>query len=274
MGWADDLSNSMGLNVTPVYGSSYGGGYGSGDATAISAAIDRARMEADRDYELRKQHSKQQYQASMMSARTAADAQRATARYQQQQYELARDRLAFDREVQAQEFGLKQAGLGYQLLNMSANLRGPADYFAASNLARGAAAMPGTSTFLDALKSNTNLPGFGAQAGAPQAATLNTLLGNLQTGGAAGGGNGAAGGGTSGQNSTDQLHAQIQNIGLQGAHKLGAGSLEQLTPTELSLFKGGLETAGPDGKAFDWNTFLSQYRNSRIGQGLAGSAAA
>jgi hypothetical protein len=193
---------------------------------------------------------KNTYRTNLMNARTQADQQAATAEYQRAQVDLAKQRLDFDRKKHDDDFGLSQAKLGYDLIGTAANLRGPENYFAASNYARGVAGQPGTAGFLSALQSNAKLAGFGAQSGVPQAETLGTITARLQGGAAPGIGS---------------YHRQIQDIGAAGAHKLGAGSLEQLSPMEMKLFTGGLETADDRGVAFDASTFLDQYRRSRIG---------
>lgn len=74
------------------------------------------------------------------------------------------------REDQRYEFdtntGLKRAELGYNLLDTQARLQqNPEDYWYAADLARGAAEMPETATFLSALRGNTTLPGYGQQGG-------------------------------------------------------------------------------------------------------------
>jgi hypothetical protein len=56
---------------------------------------------------------------------------------------------------------------------------------------------------------------------------------------------------------------------VKGAHQLGAGALEGLTDTERGWLTSGLDSLG-----YDSNTFLDQYRRSRIGQGISGSRAA
>lgn len=268
-GSPDILSTGYGAGLSPTT-TVYGGGYTPQDAATVSAAIERQREIADRDYDLRKKQAKREYETALMSARTAQDVQAANERYQDAQAEIARDRLAFDRDVQAQnlawerekfgqQFGLQQAELGYNLLGQAAQLRGPANYYQASEYARGISSMPQTSTFLSALQNNNRLSDFGAQGGLPERETLGTLSAKL-------------GGGTGLQNgapSEDATLGQIGNIAAKGAHQLGAGALEQLTPTELGLFTSGLDRLG-----IDKDTFLSQYRRSRVGQSYANAAAA
>lgn len=244
--------------------------------------IAEQKREADRTYKLNKAKLDQDYKIAKQNARTAQERNQIDRWYNEQQVQIAQQRLAeegrqfdqrlsFDREVQAQNLGLNQARLGYDVLGMQAQLRGPEDYFAASNYARGVAAQPGTATFLNALRDNSHLAAFGAQAGAPDAVSVNSLSAKL------GGPNIIPGTGAATPTSTsgvDDLHRQIQQIGLAGAHKLGAGALERLTDTELKLLQGGLGTAGPDGKAFDVPTFMQQYARSRIGQSLGNVRAA
>lgn len=204
--------------------------------------------QAGRQIDLRADEIENAYRVNMMQAQTSQDQQRATAQYQQDQTQLARDRLAWDRE-----YG--QARLGYDVLNMGAQLRGPSDYFQAAEFSRGVSQMPGTSTFLSALQNNTRLGDFGAQGGQPAPETIGTLTAKLS--------------GQGGNPNTGNYLAQIGNVGAKGAHQLGAGSLENLTDTERKLFTSGLEELG-----YDSNTFLDQYRRSRIGQnvGRAGYA--
>ena len=228
-----------------------------------------------------KEQIQNQYKIALMNARNQNEVAEANRKYQEAQVQLARDRLQFEREQQAQEFGLKQANLGYNLIGTLAQLRGPSNYFAASNLARNTAAQPGTSTFLNALQNNSRLAGFGAQAGAPQAETYNTLTAKLtgqDTGTGAGGGAATTGQAgvagsltTGGRNAEDNAYLnQIHGIAARGAHRLSAGTFEQLSPTEQQLFLSGLETADENGNAYDAATFLDQYRRSRIGQSVTG----
>lgn len=276
-GAPDILSYGYGGGMGPTQTSTYTGANSTSARERDAANVARiARMEADRKYQLAKRELDQNYTIAKQSARTARERNEIEKWYNREQVRIAGERLVedrrqfderlkFDTARAAEQLGLSQAKLGYDVLAQQAALRGPADYFAASNLARGVAAQPGTATFLNALRDNAKLAAFGAQAGAPDAVSVNSLAAKL------GGPGIIPGTGTatpSAGQDTDALHRGIQQIGLAGAHKLGAGSLEQLTDTELNLLKGGLETAGPDGKAFDWTTFLDSYRRSRIGQGV------
>lgn len=226
-------------------------------AAAYQAASDENARRWNADFGLRRQQARSQN------------------RYQDAQAQNIADRLAFDRENAAADraqresefartFGLNQARLGYDLIGTAANLRGPSNYFQASNYARGVAAQPGTSTFLSALQNNTRLADFGRQAGAPDAETLGSLTAKL------GGGGANPGGAATGTD--DSYLRQIHAIAARGGGQLGAGQWEQLTPTEQKAFLSGLEAPDELGKAYDADTFLSQWARSRIGQGIGGSS--
>lgn len=60
----------------------------------------------------------------------------------------------------------------------------------------------------------------------------------------------------------------------QGAHKLGNGSLESLSPTELGLLQSAIEAPDDRGNAGDWDSFMWQYGNSRVGQRIGNNRAA
>lgn len=246
------LGATMGYGVTPT-ASQMAGVRALGEATANEDA-----RRWDLNYQQNKQSLDQQYDISRRNARTAEERAEIDRWYNREQVKIARERLSQEDRQFNLTHGLNQAKLGYDLLGLQASLRGPEDYFAASNLARGASQMPGTATFLSALRDNTTLPGFVGSGGAPTGASL-TGLSNKLTGGPSAG--------------TDALHGQIQQIGL-APQKLGAGVLEQLSGDELGLLKSGLETPGADGTAFSWNTFLDQHRKSRIGQNIGATRAA
>lgn len=222
----------------------------SGDDAAAAATAQRASVENARRWDLN--FGLQQQQS------------RSNTNYQNAQAQNIRDRLNFDRENAAADraqresefgrtFGLNQAQLGYNLLKTGVDYHNnPADYFNEAEWTRGVAGNPQTSTFLSALQSNTRLPSFVARGSPAEVADLGGLTAKL------------AGGGTT-DNSGNYL-AQIGNIGAKGPQQLGAGALEQLTPTERSLFTGGLAKLG-----YDPTTFLAGYGRSRIGQGIGGS---
>lgn len=196
------------------------------------------------------------YRVNLMNAQTSQAQQEATAQYQRDSIQNLRDRLAFDREAKAADIGLAQAGLGYDLLKTGVDYHNnPADYFNEAEWTRGVAGNPQTSTFLGALQNNTRMPGFTGRGDPAQVADLGSLTAKLMGGG--------------GVDNSGNYLAQIGNIGAKGPQQLGAGALEQLTPTERSLFTGGLKKLG-----YDPSTFLSGYARSRIGQGLGSSRAA
>lgn len=295
-GAPDILSYGYGGGLGPASGPYANSGYGAPSYTDLFENLRKqAQAEADRAYGLQRDQLRQQYDIAKMNARTARERLEVDRWYNEQQVQLAQQRLAQEQ----QQF---QTKMGYDLVNMAANLTGPADYFKMSNLARGVAGNPQTSTFLSALQNNSRLAGFNAQAGTPERLTLDSLMARLGGGSApptptsasapvatqatqqaASGGGGAAPvaaptGGVTGpltgntltmnanaapQDNSQAYLAQIGGIGQAGAHKLGAGVLEQLTPTEFKLFEGGLSELG-----YDPATFMAQHQRSRIGQGI------
>lgn len=250
----NQLGATIGHGVTPTY-------QGVNYTDLLTNMQEQQQREADRDYGLRKQQLDQQYKTARMQAKSQQERNEIDRWYNEQQVEIARARLA----EEGRQFDTKT---GMDLLSTLAQLRGPADYYQAANYARGVANDPNSAAFLTALRNNTKLPGFGAQQGIPEAETGNTLMAKL------GGTYQAGTGGTvnaSGQSaatgvSQDSRLGQIGSLYQQGVHKLTAGSLEQLTPTEMGLLKSGIDASGGD-----YDTFLAQYRNSRIGQSLNGN---
>lgn len=233
-------------------------------AQALEAYFAEERRRWDADYSQKQKNIDNQYDLARRSAKTAEAAQALDDWYKRESAALARERLTQDKyefdkthELDVQKFGLDQAKLGYDLIGTAAQLRGPENYFAAAEYARGVSGNPQTSTFLSALQNNTKMADYGAQGGLPNPETLGTLTAKLN-----------AGGNAVTDNSGNYL-AQVGNIAAKGAHQLGPGSLESLTDTERSLFGSGLDELGVD-KA----TFLDQYRRSRVGQGIAGVRAA
>lgn len=232
----------------------------SGDTSAIKQVQDDVNRENTRRWDadaLRRDRALDQqadelsnnYRVAMMNARTNADAQRATREYQQGQLQLQRERLALDREIQ-------QSQLAYGLIETGARLHNnPLDYFNEAEWSRGVAGRPETSTFLSALQNNTRLADFNARGAPAEVNSLGALTAKLA--------------GSGGADNSGNFLAQIGNIAAKGPHQLGAGGLEQLTPTERSLFTGGLSKLG-----YDPDTFLAGYARSRIGQSAGLSRAA
>lgn len=242
-----------------------------GERDFYGALGDEDARRWDLDYALKKQGLDQQYSIAKLNAKTASERNAIDSWYNKAQIKLAQDRLAFDRESFEKTFGLNQAKLGYDVLGTAAQMRGADDYFQASNFMRGVANDPNSATFLSALRNNVRMPDFNAPSGSPDAFTLGSLTAKLGTPVAAGGQAAPATSGAAPQDASAAYLAQIHALGAQGAHKLGAGALEQLSLDELGLLKSGLEAPDADGKAFNWNDFLKQYAGSRIGQGLSGS---
>ena len=255
---------------------------GSGNTEAAARTVDRASAEDARRFDAGQAQAKatldQNYKLAMMNARTQEQQFQITSQYQAANIELAKQRLAFDERVSERDFGqrqtefntntgLRQAELGQNLLSTASQLRGPSNYFQAAEYARGVASMPESSTFLSALQNNTRLADFGMQGGQPDAETIGTLAAKL-TGGV-GSVQGVNSQGNAVSDTSNNYLAQIGNVAAKGAHQLGAGSLENLTDTERNLFTSGLDKLG-----YDSNTFLNQYKRSRIGQGIGSSRAA
>lgn len=275
-GASDILSYGYGGGMDPGRSGDGGYSYDAQREDVRNRARNRKR-EADRAYNLKRDKLEQDYKIAKLNARTNREKNAIDKWYNEQQVAIARDRLAeekrqfdedlvFRKQVHADEFGLSQARLGYDVLGMQAQLRGPENYYQAAEYARGVAAQPGTATFLNALKNNAKLAPYGAQAGVPDKVSVNSLAAKV------GGPNIIPGTGTAqspsvtaATNDADNLGA-IRDLYAAGAHKLGANSLEQLTDTELKLLKSGIDAAGGD-----WATFMSQYGRSRIGQGVGGA---
>lgn len=242
---------------------------GETDAAIDSAQKDLSRENArrwdlgsgqkDRELDLRADDIANSYKVNMMNARTQQEQQRATARYQQEQSQLTRDRLQLDRELGMGRLDLDRAGLGMDMVKTSANLTGPDKVFEQFDLNRGYGAMQSTPSFLSSLRSNTQMPGFVAPGGAPTPASVGGLMAKMQPGYA-----------QSAEGQTIQnARNTIRDIGTAGAHKIGAGVLEGLNDDELKALGSGLGKEG-----FSPSTFLSDWRRSRIGQGLGASRAA
>jgi hypothetical protein len=251
-----------------------GGSSSEANSQFLNDLAEEQRRQADQNYGLQKQQLDQQYQISLRSAKNASEVAAANKWYNQQQVQLAQQRLAEDQR----QFNTKT---GYDLLSTLSQLRGPANYFQASDYSRGASQMPGTPTFLNALATNTSLnpTAYGQQGGVPTPESYSSLIAKLggdvsggtvnsqgyaQTPGAA-----ASGGATSGQTQQNNALAAITGIAAKGAHQLAPGSLENLTPTEMGIFTSGLDKIGADVP-----TFLTQYSRSRVGNNYSlGSAA-
>lgn len=257
------LGATMGQGVTPTYNGV--------DMTAYLENVRKQNQDnADREYGLRKQQLDHEYQTARLTAKTAQERNAIDQQYQQANIKLAQDRLAEEHRQFDQTFGENQrqynTTTGYNLMKTLADLRGPANYFQASNYARNIGGNPNTAGFLDALQNGARLSGFGAQAGLPDAETGATLLNKLGAQGQTRPGADGSGGGYGNDNN---YMAQIGNIAAKGAGQLAPGALENLTQTERDLFGSGLDNLG-----IDKNTFLDQYARSRFGQGFGSSRAA
>lgn len=174
--------------------------------------------------------------------------------------ELGRGRLGIETRAQslAEELGrgrlgLDQGTLGLNYLTTASQMGGPADYFQSVDFLRGARQRGDVPTFLDALRQNTQLPGFsGAGLTPPEAQTAAGLQAKL-TGGSP----------ITGYN-PDQALAAIGSIFQRGATGLTPGSLERLDVNELDLLKSGGRKLG-----YDSDAWLRAYGRAGVGQQAA-----
>lgn len=179
-----------------------------------------------------------------------------------------RRRLA---DLQEQQF---RSELGLRYLQAAAQLGGPSDWFQAVNFYRGARNQQNVPVFLQSLLNNTSMPAFGApgsQAPTPQTAqSLIAALGGTASASAAASGASPPSTGTTSTPSaapsvapsalpdtSDALNA-IRQIHERGAHRLGLGTLENLSPDEAALFASGVRASGGS-----MPSFLHQYQRSR-----------
>ena len=211
----------------------------------------------------------QTYQVAMMNARTTQEQAQLTREYQRAQVDLAKSRLAFDERASERDFGqrqrefgvntgLAQAGLAKGMIDTAANLSGPANVFEAYDLNRGYGSMQETPAFLSALRNNTALRAFGAQGGAPDPKTLDSLMAKMSPGYAS----------SPEARTTENALAAAGDVALAGGHKVGAGVLESLNEDEVSSLLSGIGKSG-----FNRGAFLSDWRRSRIGQNIGSRAA-
>lgn len=233
--------------------------WASGDTSAQdrvqAAASGENTRRWDATFEQKDRELAQNYKLAMANAKNDREQMRATREYQQGQLQNLRDRLAFDREKQAQDLGLNQAKLGYSLVETLAGYQKPEDYFKEADYARGVSGNPNTSTFLSALQNNQRMAGFSARGGEATPAGADSLMAKLT--------------GAGGESNANNYLAQVGNIAVKGPHQLGAGALEQLTDTERKLFTAGLSKLG-----YDPSTFLAGYARSRIGNRTGSALAA
>lgn len=164
-----------------------------------------------------------------------------------------------------QENNRGQLGLDY--LKTASSMRGPADYFQASDFNRGAQQRQDVPLFLQSLMNTTGnqYGSFTGGGGAPAGYNVNTALAGLGMGGGA---PMAAGGGAPGMNAQDaQALAGIKAADQAGAHTWAPGYLESRSPSELGLLQSGSEYSGGGQKSWDWNDLLNTYAKSRIANG-------
>lgn len=234
------LGATMGRGVTP---SPYAG---VDNSATFQSIVDEERRKWDADYDQKQQKLDNDYEIAARNAATAEEKNEVDRWYRQESVKLERERMAIQERQFGEEMAFKRAGLGYNLLNMASQLRGPANYAQAAAFSRGLSQIPETPTFLDALRGQTNLAAFQAPGGAPTPESLGTLMAKV---------GGDPSGGVAGGNPEASV-AAARNMVAEGAHKLK--NLHTLNPMEQQMF-GSLAEAG----GADLPTFLSSYRRSR-----------
>lgn len=173
----------------------------------------------------------------------------------QQEFEaqnaIAQQNLLLAQRSQGFQEEMGRAGLGLDYLKTAASMGGPADVFQAADFTRGVAQSGNAPAFLQALRNNTGLAAFNAPSGAsPQALTPDVIAGRLTTGAI-----------------PAQTNPALQTIGgiaQAGGAALAPQAVEQLNPDELAALGSGFKKLG-----YSLPAFLSQYTQSRIGQGSA-----
>ena len=219
---------------------------------------------SDRDFQLRLDNLKQQ------AERIAIEQGRAEADewYQQQQIALAKDKLKQDAAFQADDVRLKEAELGYRVMEQGVKLsQTPADWFALSEWSNGVAQMPGTATFLNRLANSQQSPAFSATAGhnVPTAPASQTMqgLGNLMgyasqasqmSGGLVGGNQQQAGtaGGTATTQTTGGQGAAAGYSGPTPNAGMDADSWDAWMAANRSKLKAAGLTLPPGDAEFNW----------------------
>ncbi len=173
-------------------------------------------------------------------------------------------------------YELNRSELGLQVLQFEAQLGGPDNWVQASNFARGVNE-GGYAQFVDALLKNQQAgPAFQAPVGqAPTPMSLDTLAAKLGAGQTAGTNQNqtpVAGTTPTGSGTVPGTPASIQNsptyqgikqVLLQGAHKLPAGTLESLDPTEIAMMQSVAKDIGLGEEGY--MRWLRDYQNSRVG---------
>lgn len=274
----------------------------SGLAEALAAREGEAKALLKAQVKANKQKLDYDYAALKAQTKDAAGRLKLDNWYKRKQIDLLNQSAALERDkfgLEKQKFQFQQDSFaqtqGMDLLKFQAGLSGPANFVQSANFAQGVAGDPRFAGFVNALASGQNSRMFGPASGQPQAQSLGGLAGMLGGGGgstagsttadqlAAGvsGQNGGTGPGTNATNmggtgydlaaraaQAQSLVQGAQQLGAAGGGALGAQALESQSPTNMALLGSGFGGAG-----LDFNEYLQQYKNSRVGQGGSALAA-
>ncbi len=253
------LGATMGQGVTP-------NAAGTGMTTSVTTEMVERYLkgqqeEADREYGLKRDALDSQRDIALRSARTAEQAQSINKWYQQEQVKIARERMDLEDRHFQQSHELAQGRLGYDLLGLGLQARGPRNFAQYLRLAEGTAAMPQTATLFDNLDKQTSRVG-GYQAFGPgnlDPQTLSSIRQDLtgQAGGVAAPG---AGGGVSDARADLERERAEVNYYAMNPHKIASGVWESWNPDKQELFGSIAEDSGAS-----MPTFMRGLASSRVG---------
>lgn len=266
----NQLGATMGVNAS---------GYPSADSIAqilqqlaqpvIQSQLDEAQKRADQQYHLQRDQLNQQWKIAQVNAKSASERNAIDKWYNEQQVELAKQRLAED----SRQFNVKT---GYDVLNMGAQLQGPRNWAQYQRLAAGTAANPNTATLFNNLGqavTSGGYKGFGPGALDPQ--TLASMVSDMSGGqsnafagvGAIGGG-GANGTPQGGAMSDFQREQQAALPYIMNPNKIGSGVIESWNPDKQDMFASLIGASGASVP-----TWLDTLKRSRLGNTYSGNAA-
>jgi hypothetical protein len=257
-----------------------------------AAFFDEERRRWDDNYRQKQDQIDQQYELSKRSLKTAEAAQALDDWYKRESAGLARERLSQDKyefdqthdlnnrkfgqqqhEFAAtlgqrqsefdRSFGLDQGRLGYDVMNMGAQLRGPRNALQYQRLAQGVAANPNTATLFGQLNSNAGQGGFQAFGpGELEPMSLRAMYEDLT---------GSGGNSASGASNVADMERERQAVAhyAKNPHLRAAGTWEGWSDDKRDLFSSLAEGSGAS-----MPTFLKGYQNAQVGQGFGTTRAA
>lgn len=236
----------------------------------IQSLQKQAQDEADRKYQLDRDTLNQNWKIAQVNAKSAAEKNAIDKWYNQQQVELAKQRLAED----SRQFNVKT---GYDVLNMGAQLQGPRNWAQYQRLAAGTAANPNTATLFNNLGQAVTSGGYrGFGPGTLEPQTLASLVSDMSGGqsnafagvGAVGSGGGSNGTPRGGAMSDLQREQQAAMPYIMNPQKIGAGVIEAMNPDKQDMLASLIGASGASVP-----TWLDTLRRSRIGNTYSGNAA-